>query len=320
MKKMRLPTSKWNKNLGANQIVFPPSVGEGDIKHFHLACGMRLIITDYKLHQTTVLKHLPPFNSLGIGCCLSGLAEARLDFKHRTSTATTRSGQSAINYGPDIASFRETIAPTRMVRVGVMMEPDQLAAFADQDGQRLPGGLFDPAQGVSRLVDEITPAMRKSIYQVLQCPFQGTTRNLFMEGKTLELLALKLEQLQSPKNRRLDAPGLRRGDLERVRHAASLLAGDLEKTPDLNELARSVGMCRSKLHRCFRSAYGITPFDYLRNRRLETAMLYLKAGEMNVTEAACAVGYSSPSYFTKAFKKHFGCLPGQCCRIGSSVH
>ncbi|KIX12981.1 AraC family transcriptional regulator [Dethiosulfatarculus sandiegensis] len=161
--------------------------------------------------------------------------------------------------------------------------------------------------------------MREVIHQALQCPFQGVIRKLFMESKALEFLALKLEQLQAPKKRLIDTPSLRRGDLERVRHAASLLAVDLVKTPDLNELARSVGMCRTKLHRCFRSAYGITPFDYLRNRRLETAMLYLKEGEMNVTEAACAVGYSSPSYFTKAFKKYFGYLPGQCCRTGSSV-
>jgi AraC-like DNA-binding protein len=70
-------------------------------------------------------------------------------------------------------------------------------------------------------------------------------------------------------------------------------------------------MCRSKLFRCFRMVYGMTPFEYLRNRRLETAMDLLMDGRMNVAQAAYAVGFSCPSYFTKAFKKYFGHLPSK---------
>jgi AraC-like DNA-binding protein len=318
MKRMILPPPQREESTGAQRITFPSHLGAGVIDCFRLNSGMNLMLMDFRLHQTTILEYPPPFDALGIDFFLSGFVEAQVAFKHRSFTI--KLGQNAINYAPGLDRLQDTIAAKRVVRVGVTMERDQLAAFADQDGQRLPGDIFDTTQGFSRLEGEITPAMRGIIYQTLQSPFQGMTRNIFMESKALELLALKLEQLQAAKKRGLAAPCLKRADLERVRHAASLLAGDFEKTPDLNELARAVGMCRSKLHRCFRMAYGITPFDYLRNRRLETAMLYLKEGEMNVTEAAYAVGYSSPSYFTKAFKKYFGCLPGQCCNIGSLVN
>ncbi|WP_320044286.1 helix-turn-helix transcriptional regulator [uncultured Desulfobacter sp.] len=77
------------------------------------------------------------------------------------------------------------------------------------------------------------------------------------------------------------------------------------------ELARSVGMCRTKLYDCFRVVYGITPFDYLRNKRLETAVKLLNEGKTNVTQASYAVGYASISHFSKTFKEHFGFSPGK---------
>jgi AraC-like DNA-binding protein len=48
---------------------------------------------------------------------------------------------------------------------------------------------------------------------------------------------------------------------------------------------------------------------YLRNVRLEHAATLLKSGTHNVTEAAMAVGYSSLSYFSRAFVKMFDTCP-----------
>nr|WP_319395860.1 AraC family transcriptional regulator [uncultured Desulfobacter sp.] len=156
---------------------------------------------------------------------------------------------------------------------------------------------------------QITPAIRTIIFNIFNCPYQGWAQKFFLESKVLELIAHKIGQIETVDNRKSDTRPLPVPDLDRIREAARLLAGNLENSPDLNQLARAVGMCRSKLHRCFRMVYGVTPFEYLRNRRLETAMDFLMDGRMNVTQAAYAVGYSSPSYFTKAFKKYFGHLP-----------
>ncbi|PIE48222.1 MAG: AraC family transcriptional regulator, partial [Gammaproteobacteria bacterium] len=78
-----------------------------------------------------------------------------------------------------------------------------------------------------------------------------------------------------------------------------------------SELAANAGVCRSKLHKCFKQVYGLTPFDYARDKRLEKAKQMLRQGE-NVTQTAFQLGYSSPSHFAKAFKEHFGYLPLYC--------
>ncbi len=55
----------------------------------------------------------------------------------------------------------------------------------------------------------------------------------------------------------------------------------------------------------------MTPTDFVRNTRLKEAALMLKTTTMSIEEIAYAVGFSSPGYFTRSFKKLFGMLPTQ---------
>ena len=88
-----------------------------------------------------------------------------------------------------------------------------------------------------------------------------------------------------------------------------MLIKDIENPSDLVGLARMAGLSRSKLHHNFRAVYGATPFDYLRDRRLEKARISLDEGDMGVTEVAYSVGYSSLSHFAGVFKQYFGMSP-----------
>jgi len=159
-----------------------------------------------------------------------------------------------------------------------------------------------------RIGHRMTPVMKAVLYQMLNCPYHGTTRQLFMEGKAMELLAHKLDQL-NPGNGTHE-PGMVSPDVDRVHHAAQLLVHDLENPPDISTLSRMVGLNRNKLHYCFRRIFGLSPFEYLRNQRLQTAMQLLQDGEVSVTQASLLVGYTNLSYFAKAFKSMYGIAPG----------
>ena len=43
---------------------------------------------------------------------------------------------------------------------------------------------------------------------------------------------------------------------------------------------------------------------------MDKAAELLRLGELNVTEVALEVGYSSPSHFSQTFHETFGCCPG----------
>ncbi|WP_373736240.1 helix-turn-helix domain-containing protein [Bacteroides heparinolyticus] len=47
----------------------------------------------------------------------------------------------------------------------------------------------------------------------------------------------------------------------------------------------------------------------MRSIRLNYAMEKLRSGEYNVTEVSEMCGFSTPAYFSKVFKEHFGKTP-----------
>ncbi len=74
-------------------------------------------------------------------------------------------------------------------------------------------------------------------------------------------------------------------------------------------LAAELNLSRSQLYRKIKTLTGQTVNEFLRKIRLQRAKQLLESGSANVSEVCYKVGFSSPSYFTKCFKAHFGMLP-----------
>lgn len=294
-------------------LKMPTAVGTGMISTIVLRSGIRLIVVDYKPNKPNRLKYQLSGACFGFGFCLSGNIFSRLSCLK--DGFIIEPGQSAVYYFPDLEGSTEETGKEHVLRILIQMKPEEFSSLIGYDLDQLPACVRRvpraDRENPSRFTDPITPAMRTTLYQILSCPYYGLTRNFFVEGKVLELMAYKLEQLGTETFRPKTFPALKSDDIDRTRHARKLLDMSLEDAPDLTELARSVGMCRSKLHYYFCKVYGTTPFDYLRNQRLERARRLLAEGKTNVTEAAYSVGYSSLSHFAKVFKQYFGFLPSQ---------
>lgn len=74
----------------------------------------------------------------------------------------------------------------------------------------------------------------------------------------------------------------------------------------LDELARISGMSRSLFAERFAEAFERPPIDLLRQVRLHRAANLLRATKLPVQVIAVAVGYTSRSYFTRAFRAAYG--------------
>lgn len=75
--------------------------------------------------------------------------------------------------------------------------------------------------------------------------------------------------------------------------------------------AKEMCMSRSNLHLKMKALTGESTNDFIRRVRLNKAMELLKTSRYNVSEVSAMVGYSTPSYFTTSFKKHFGYSPSE---------
>lgn len=77
----------------------------------------------------------------------------------------------------------------------------------------------------------------------------------------------------------------------------------------VDQLASDLCMSRMNLYRKVQSLVGLSPSDYLRNYRLARAAHLLRTSTMPIAEIAYHTGFSTPSYFSKCFKKKYGLLP-----------
>ena len=74
-------------------------------------------------------------------------------------------------------------------------------------------------------------------------------------------------------------------------------------------MAKELHLSRSKLYRKIKTATGDSANEFIRKIRLEKAKEYLEQTDKTVSEICYAVGFSSPSYFSKCYKQYFGEIP-----------
>ncbi|MEJ6023961.1 helix-turn-helix transcriptional regulator [Ramlibacter sp. PS4R-6] len=95
------------------------------------------------------------------------------------------------------------------------------------------------------------------------------------------------------------------GDLERVRERLA----DGTEAPSLDELAALSGLGKFQLLRRFRRRFGVTPHDWLVQRRAERARALIREG-VALGDAAAACGFADQSHMTRVFVQRFGFTPG----------
>jgi AraC-like DNA-binding protein len=69
-------------------------------------------------------------------------------------------------------------------------------------------------------------------------------------------------------------------------------------------------MSRAVLHRKFKQATSMSPIQFVKSMRLNSAAMKIASG-MNVSTAAMEVGYVSSSQFSREFKRMYGQSPKQ---------
>ncbi|HEY1151488.1 MAG TPA: helix-turn-helix transcriptional regulator, partial [Pseudoduganella sp.] len=69
------------------------------------------------------------------------------------------------------------------------------------------------------------------------------------------------------------------------------------------------GMTPSRFIRLFRKHYGMTPGDYLQNRRVNEARSLLGQG-MSISETAFAMGFADQAHLQRSFKARHAMTPG----------
>nr|WP_189934844.1 AraC family transcriptional regulator [Streptomyces sulfonofaciens] len=150
--------------------------------------------------------------------------------------------------------------------------------------------LLDAVLRLLRLLDEprdfpvLAPGVRREIHwRLLNGPQAALVRQIGMADSRITLVARAIEWIKA----------------------------HYDQVMRVDDLAGEVGMSVSSLNRHFRAVTAMSPLQYQKQLRLQRARLRLIAAPHDVAGIGHAVGYDSPSQFSREYRRMFGVPPGR---------
>jgi AraC-like DNA-binding protein len=171
-------------------------------------------------------------------------------------------------------------------------------------------GLFDYLHEplVGNLVDQ--PLLRNALeglIRELTHPRPGTRAlaRALLQQCLIELMRAHYE------NDHQDIRWLSAAENPRLWKVIKLIFDHPESPHSLDTLASYAGMSRSSLVDHFSASFERSPMDLVKELRLRKATSLLTGTELPIKSIATRIGYSSRTYFTRAFKQQFKQSPGE---------
>jgi AraC-like DNA-binding protein len=283
--------------------ICPPTEGMGYVQSMELRPGLSLDIYNYRLHEAE-----PSEDDR------SPDRPHPLEYVFYLSDCSPNQGQYCLwGSGLAPAEVNPLTETTTFFQVNVHIEPEIFQAFIANAATGLPETLQHLVRPFDRQYYQrygiATPTMQSALRQILLCPYGGLIKQLYLDGKVMELLALLLEQELEAQQGKNYVCALKPEEMEQIHFARQLLLQQLQQPPSIATLARQVGLNEHTLTKGFRQVFGQTVFGYLHEYRLEQARALVAIGDLKMAEIAALVGFASRSYFASAFRKKFGLSP-----------
>lgn len=126
--------------------------------------------------------------------------------------------------------------------------------------------------------------------------------------ETMIRLAVALLKTQRETRQQRDALDLARASTReeiyrRLNVARDFMIAHLDQATDLDQIAAAANLSPFHFHRLFKNAFGMTPHEFIVERRIERSKRLLSTSAAPMAEIAWAVGFESPAAFSKFFSR-----------------
>jgi len=193
--------------------------------------------------------------------------------------------------------------------VGLCIRPEAVAALLLEQPAR------ETIEGSAGIVVGTMPdALIEAVVRLLR--LLDHPADLAVLGPVMEREIL-WRLLGTPAGAVLRQIGLASSHTARIGQALQWLRSHLAEPVRVSHLATMAGMSATSFHRHFRALTAMTPVQYQKQLRLHAARALLLASAESVTRVAFAVGYESPSQFSREYRRQYGQPPardGRLCR------
>ena len=96
-----------------------------------------------------------------------------------------------------------------------------------------------------------------------------------------------------------------------IRDCCAYIQAHIVDDLDLSNIAKNIGYTEYYLSRKFRNEMGIKIMDYIRNKRIEYAKIWLISSGISIQEISERLRFNSRNYFSKVFKEKEGVTPAE---------
>lgn len=274
--------------------------------------GIMLGFGSMRIYQRLHIESKDFLQKIGMHFMLRG--EVTANINGIAKNIKTSSHQHNIYYNPETEESLEVDPQPQMEVFGLSFMSDKFVQLAANNGpvlDRMAERVENRKPVFHRKGYFITPRMLQVIDEVRNCHFTGGLKKLFLQSKSIELLALQSEQIEIEGRKSVEAHKVSRTDEERIYHARDLLLSHAQDPLSLAELARKAGINEFKLKSGFKKVFDNTVFGYLSDYRLDQAKQMMREGTFSFTDIADELGYSSLQHFSNAFRKKFGQSPSE---------
>jgi len=97
----------------------------------------------------------------------------------------------------------------------------------------------------------------------------------------------------------------------KIKRIVDQMNSELHLKRSLNDWARLSKLSRSRMCQLFKTQMGISPAQYLKGLRLETARALLETTSLSVKEIRARVGLQDQSHFVRDFNSAYGVPPSR---------
>ncbi len=188
--------------------------------------------------------------------------------------------------------------------LGLRLRPATIAQLLVEGGP-VPAGAPDaPGMAISDADDDLLDSLVRLL-------------RLFDDPRELKVLGAGVRRevhwrlLNGPHAALVRQAGTADSRLALVARAVAWVRARYDRVIRIDDLAADVGTSVSSLNRHFRAVTSMSPLQYQKQIRLQKARMELLAAPHDVSAIGYAVGYDSPSQFSREYRRMFGAPPGQ---------
>ena len=279
-------------------------VGEGIMKHTHIARGIELVYSELESYSPNYQTEKSEIDGLEI----MYIAEGHGEFELKNRQFVSGDKGDVMIFNCKTAVKKCTLGKSGMNCISLILFCEEAIDFLNEffdTGDFSDSTFFSEIRKSDSAVSfPGSDLLEKLFLEMMKLP--GDFSSYKLKLAVVHVILLLMQRKDNRDSTNLYFSGTTGRKVQNVR---KIINTNLEQEISIEELSEKVNLNRTTLQKVFKEMYGLTINEYRTKSRMQLAKNLLASTDLSITEIAGRCGYANASKFSEVFKKNEGILP-----------